>query len=346
MKIGFVINDLKTELARYTTTHLGLAAIRRGHEVFVIEVTDFACSTDGRVRARAHRATRDAFASGEAYLADLRSEEATIADLDVTDLDLLMLRNDPAEEIDRSWAKDVGITFGRLAASKGVIVLNDPAGLTMARNKKYLQYFPEEVRPRTLITRDPARIKAFAKEQDGPIILKPLAGSGGQNVFMAKPGDSNINQMIAAVRRDGYVIAQEFVPGAEEGDVRVFMMNGHVLEVDGKHAAFRRTQAEGDIRSNMHAGGSASPVVLDERIFRLAEMVRPRLVQDGMFLVGVDVIGDKIAEINVCSPGGLSTAGQLYGVDFTTSVIEALERKTDYVGFYHRSFDNTDMATL
>jgi glutathione synthase len=152
--------------------------------------------------------------------------------------------------------------------------------------------------------------------------------------------------MIAAVRRDGYVIAQEFVSGAEEGDVRVFMMNGHVLEVDGKHAAFRRTQAEGDIRSNVHAGGSASPVVLDERIFRLAEMVRPRLVQDGMFLVGVDVIGDKIAEINVCSPGGLSTAGQLYGVDFAGAVIEALERKTDYVGFYHRSFDNADMATL
>ncbi len=346
MQIGFVINDVRTEHPRYTTTQLGITAARRGHEVFVIDVSDFACAPNGRVLARARKPSRREYESGEAYLADLTTEDAAIPDLDVTSLDILMLRNDPAEEHDRPWAREAGITFGRLAASQGVIVLNDPAGLTMARNKKYLQYFPEDVRPRTLITREPARIKAFAREQGGPIILKPLAGSGGQNVFMARPGDSNLNQMIAAVRRDGYVIAQEYIPAAEQGDIRVFMMNGQILEVDGKYAAFRRTQAEGDIRSNMHAGGKASPVDLDDRIFRLSEMVRPRLVQDGMFLVGVDVIGDKIAEINVCTPGGLATAGALYGVDFTAKIIEALERKAEYVGFYHRAFDNVDMATL
>ncbi len=346
MQIGFVINDLRTEHPRYTTTQLGIAAARRGHDVFVIELGDFACAPDGRVLARARKPSHGTYESGEVYLADLASEAAVIPDLDVTGLDILMLRYDPAEEHERPWAREIGMTFGRLAATQGVIVLNDPAGLTMARNKKYLQYFPEDVRPRTLITRDPARIKAFAREQGGPIILKPLAGSGGQNVFMARPGDSNLNQMIAAVRRDGYVIAQEYIHAAEEGDIRVFMMNGRILEVNGKYAAFRRTQAEGDIRSNMHAGGKASAVELDERIFRLSEMVRPRLVQDGMFLVGVDVIGDKIAEINVCTPGGLATAGALYGVDFTEAILEALERKAEYVGFYHRSFDNADMATL
>jgi len=346
MKIGFVINDVRTEHPHYTTTYLGMTAAERGHDVFTIDVGDFACAATGHIMARARKPSEKLYVDGDAYLADLRSEAAVIPDLDVTDLDILMLRNDPAEETERTWAKDAGITFGRLAASQGVIVLNDPAGLTMARNKKYLQYFPEEVRPRTLITRDAGRIKAFAREQGGPIILKPLAGSGGQNVFLARPGDSNLNQIISAVRRDGYVIAQEYLEAAVEGDVRVFMMNGQILEVDGQFAAFRRRQAEGDIRSNMHAGGSAIPVALDDRVFRLAEMVRPRLVQDGMFLVGVDVIGDKIAEINVCTPGGLFTAGKLYGVDFNAKVVEALERKAEYVGFYHRSFDNADMATL
>ena len=112
----------------------------------------------------------------------------------------------------------------------GVVVLNDPNGLAKAMNKMYFQLFPEEVRPRTLITRDHEEIKAFAKEEGGNIVLKPLQGSGGSGVFLVNPDDkSNLNQMIDAVSRDGFVICQEYLPAAEEGDMRLFVMNGRPI---------------------------------------------------------------------------------------------------------------------
>ena len=116
------------------------------------------------------------------------------------DLDVLMLRNVPSDDfIARPWATTVATEFGRVAMRRGVIVLNDPNGLAKASSKMYLQLFPEEVRPRTLITRDHSEIKAFAKEL-GTIVLKPLQGSGGASVFLVRPDDMpNINQMIDAV---------------------------------------------------------------------------------------------------------------------------------------------------
>jgi glutathione synthase len=228
----------------------------------------------------------------------------------------------------------------------GVIVVNDPNGLAKAGSKMYLQLFPEEARPRTLITRDNSEIKDFAKEL-GTIVLKPLQGSGGASVFLVRPDDMpNLNQMIDAVSRDGFVIAQEYLPAAAEGDTRLFMMNGRPLRVKGKYAAFRRVRTGGDMRSNIHAGGKlAGPRISDEAL-RMAEIVRPKLVQDGMFLVGLDIVGDKLMEINVFSPGGLGSAQKLENVNFSTAVIQALERKVAYMGFYRRNFDNVEMATL
>jgi glutathione synthase len=100
------------------------------------------------------------------------------------------------------------------------------------------------------------------------------------------------------------------------------------------------------MRSNVHAGGKLGKALLDDDAFRLAEMVRPKLVQDGMFLVGLDIVGDKLMEINVFSPGGLGSAQKQEGVNFTDAVIDALENKVDYMTYYERSFDNAEMATL
>src|SRR5690606_31609580 len=134
-------------------------------------------------------------------------------------------------------------------------------------------------------------------------VLKPLQGSGGASVFLVRPDDiPNINQMIDAVSRDGYVIAQEYLPAATEGDMRLFMMNGRPLRVKGKYAAFRRIRSGGDMRSNGHAGGKLAEAEVTDTALRMAEIVRPKLVQDGMFLVGLDVVGDKLMEINVFSP--------------------------------------------
>jgi glutathione synthase len=259
-----------------------------------------------------------------------------------------MLRNDPAEDIGRrSWAQMAGIMFGRAALRRGVIVLNDPTALALAANKMYFQLFPEEVRPATLITRDRNDIRSFAREHGGDVVIKPLQGSGGQGVFLVRKNDlGNLNQMIEAVSRDGYVIAQEYLPDAAEGDTRLFVMNGAPLKYKGKYAAFRRRRSGDDIRSNIHAGGKKAPAEVDERALRIVEIVRPKLVADGMFLVGLDIVGDKLMEINVFSPGGLGSAQSFEGVNFAAAVIMALERKVQYMGYYQRNFNNIDMATL
>jgi glutathione synthase len=152
--------------------------------------------------------------------------------------------------------------------------------------------------------------------------------------------------MVDAVSRDGYVIAQEYLPEAQEGDMRLFLMNGQPLRYRGKYAAFRRLRSGDDMRSNIHAGGKLREAVITDQHLRIAEIVRPKVVQDGMFLVGLDIVGDKLMEINVFSPGGLGSAQKLENVNFSVAVIQALERKVAYMGFYRRNFDNVEMATL
>lgn len=347
MRIGFVVNNVETEEVGYTTTRLARSALNRGHEIVVMGVGDLAYDPDEQIRARVVRPPKLRYSTERAYLRDLQGPRAVRERITVDDLDLLLLRNDPSTEKGRrEWAKTAAVDFGRVVSRRGVVVLNDPVGLSKAANKMYFQAFPEEVRPNTLISRDRDEIRSFAREH-GHCVLKPLQGSGGEGVFLVRPDDlANINQMIEAVSRDGYVIAQEYLPKAEEGDTRLFLMNGTPLRHKGRYAAFRRIRHGGDMRSNIHAGGKLGKAMLDDDAFRLAEMVRPKLVQDGMFLVGLDIVGDKLMEINVFSPGGLGSAQKQEGVNFTEAVIDALERKVEYVGYYRRVFNNTEMATL
>jgi glutathione synthase len=349
MKIGFIVNDVQTEQAGYTTTRLAMAAVGRGHEAWLIGAGDLAYDPDDYVRARAKTVSKNGkYKSTNAFLEEIQGPRARVERICVDQLDVLMLRNDPAEDVGRrTWAQTAGIMFGRVAMRRGVIVLNDPNGLAKAMNKMYFQLFPEEVRPRTLITRDREEIKAFARDLGRDIVIKPLQGSGGQGVFRVGAGDlGNLNQMVEAVSRDGYVVAQEYLSMAAEGDMRLFMMNGQPLRYKGKYAAFRRLRTGDDIRSNIHAGGKKAEAEVTETALRIAEIVRPKLVEDGMFLVGLDIVGDKLMEINVFSPGGLGSAQSFEGVNFAHAVIIALERKVQYMGFYQRNFNNVDMATL
>lgn len=347
MRIGFLVNQIQTEQENYTTTRLGLAAVNRGHEVWVLGVGDLDYDPEGRVRARAVTLPKQRYVTALSYLTDLQSKKQFRQRITICDLDVLMLRNLPAEDyLTRPWAVTVATEFARLAMNNGVIVLNDPNGLAQAASKMYFQMFPEEVRPRTLISRDREEIKHFAR-QEGTIVIKPLQGAGGASVFLVRPSDiPNLNQMIDAVSRDGYVIAQEYLSGAEEGDVRLFMMNGVPLQSKGHFAAFRRIRTGGDLRSNVHVGGAKAAAVVDATILRVAEIVRPKLVQDGMFLVGLDVVGDKLMEINVFSPGGLGNAQLFEKVNFSSLVIEAIERKVNYKRFHGARFSNTSLCTL
>jgi glutathione synthase len=349
VKIGFLVNDIDTETPGYSTTRLAMAAISRGHEAWVMTPGDFAYDPDEKVKARAKHAPKDKYGptAGAAYLTGLKGKHARTRRICVDDLDVLMLRNDPSQDAADPWRQQAGIDFGRVAMRNGVIVLNDPNGLGKAMNKMYFQLFPEEVRPRTLITRDRDEIKEFVKEEGGRAVLKPLQGSGGKGVFLVDhASNKNLNQMIDALTRDGYVIAQEYLEEAEQGDTRLFMMNGRPLRYKGKYAAFRRIRQGDDIRSNVHAGGTIAPAEITERELRIAEVVRPKLVTDGMFLVGLDIVGGKLMEVNVFSPGGLGSAQKFEKVNFANAVIGSLERKVEYMTSYRRRFSNVQMATL
>lgn len=349
MKIGFVVNDVDTEMPKYSSTRLAMAAANREHEVWLMGVGDLAQNPEGQVVAKARGPGSKTYRSLKTFLTDVQGEPELQGEAIVVDeLDVLLLRNDPADDAqDRPWAQTSGILFGQIAASHGVMVFNDPVHLADAINKTYFQHFPEEVRPKTLISRDIADIKDFIADCGGRAVLKPLQGSGGQGVFLVdQDGKLNVNQIVETLIRDGYAVAQEYLDAAEEGDVRMFVMNGVPLEVDGQHAAFRRVNVNDDVRSNMSAGGEAKPVKVTPEMLQLVEMVKPKLVQDGMFLVGLDIVGEKLMEVNVFSPGGLGSAGEIGEVDFASKVIEALEHKLVLRDGYGRSLPNVALATL
>jgi glutathione synthase len=349
MTIGFVVNDINTERPGYATVFLAQRMHNLGHTVFLMGVGDLAYYPDGFMGATAVQADpKHKYKSPATYLEAIQGEKANKVRVTAPDLDVLMLRNDPSAEGEgRAWAQNAGIIFGQLALRHGVIVLNDPTSLSDAVNKMYFQHFPEAVRPRTLITRDKEEIKQFFQEQKNNIILKPLQGSGGSGVFMVKKNDAtNLNQIVEAISRDGYVIAQEYLPQATQGDVRLFVVNGEALQYKGKYCALRRVGAKDDIRSNLHAGGSAQPVKVDQTMLDLVELVRPKLIQDGMFMVGLDIVGSKLMEINVFSPGGLPGISELEGVDFSIPIIEALERKVHYKKTYGTQIDNKTVAMI
>lgn len=348
MRIVFVVNDVQTEQAGYTTTRLGMSAVNHGHEAWTLGVGDFVYKPDGSIHANARAVSGKEYDSLETYMQEIQGDDARQEQVSLDDVDVLMLRNDPSEDTaDRAWAQTTGILFGQLAVQRGTIVVNDPSNLANALNKTYFQHFPEQVRPKTCISRDPEEIKEFIASQGGRGVIKPLQGSGGSSVFLVRKADApNLNQMIEAVIRDGYCIAQEYLPAAKEGDIRLFVMNGRPLEHQGKYAAFRRVNKTGDMRSNMHSGGESEAVEIDDDALRLVEMVGPKLIADGMFLVGLDIVKDKLMEINVFTPGGLGSAQQATGVDFTEIVIADLERKVRGKKYYGRNISNAQMATM
>ena len=123
-------------------------------------------------------------------------------------------------------------------------------------------------------------------------------------------------------------------------------MNGVPLQIDGKYAALRRVASPDDIRSNIHAGGTAEAVEIGDTELQVAELIRPKLIADGMFLVGIDIVGDKILEVNVFSPGNLGSCSRLAGVDFSVPIVNALERKVQIASQYQHAFDNKHLAML
>ncbi|MCT1459826.1 glutathione synthetase [Aestuariimicrobium sp. p3-SID1156] len=347
MRIGFVVNDVHTEDAGYTTTRLAMQAHSMGHEAYLMGIGDFTYETDGSVAAHGRTCGGKSYRSLERFLADVQRPERDEI-INIHDFDVVMLRSDPAvDATDQPWANNAGVAFGRLMVAGGVLVVNDPTSLAHALSKAYFQHFPEAVRPKTLISRDQERLQEFVKDLGGRAVLKPLQGSGGAGVFLVTKEEApNLNQIIEAIARDGYVVAQEYLPEAAEGDVRMWLMNGEPLKVNGKYAAFRRRNDTSDMRSNVSAGGSVVEAKVTDTMLEIADIVRPKLVDDGMFLVGLDIVGDKLMEVNVFSPGGLGISQKLYEENFAEAVIGDLERKVGMRRHYPTGVTNKSLATL
>lgn len=348
MRLGFYVTDLGTEHFQYLTYRLAWTALLRKHEIFHFDATSLTYDADGIVRITCKYVPRSRYTTPKAYFEALSGPNAIEEKIDIGDLDVLMLRSDPSlSQGALAWKQTLGIQFGQLARNRGVLVVNNPAGLTRSLDKMYLQLFPESVRPRSIITRSKKDIKEFAKTENDNIILKPVQGSSGKGVFIVEKDQyRNLNQIVEALAPDGYIIAQEYLPAATAGDTRVFVMDGKPLEHKGKFAAFRRVRKGDDVRSNVHVGGKIARARITDEILQIVEKVRPRLIRDGMFLVGLDIVGTKVLEINVFCPGGLGNAQRLEGVDFSTVVIEQLERKVFMAKYYKEKWYNVDVTTL
>ncbi|HEY9091771.1 glutathione synthase [Parasphingorhabdus sp.] len=348
IKIAFVVNSVETEQDNYTTIRLARRAAARGHDVALIGLGDFIYDWHGTICAMATIANKTKFKNDKNFLAHLQDKSASRQRIEVEKYDILMLRSDPAEELgSRSWAPSSSLLFAQIAAAHGVIVLNDPKHLTDAVNKTYFQGFPEEIRPATTITREPDEIVAFLKAHDDKGVIKPLQGSGGQGVFIINEANrQNLNQIMEAVIRDGYAIVQEYLPAASKGDLRMITLNGKPLEVDGQFACLHRFSKSDDPRSNISAGGGVELVKPDAVAMKVAEIVGPKLIEDGMYLTGLDIAGDKMMEINVDTPGGLTYIEDLSEVNFSGAIIDDLERKVRLNRQYGGTLTNRQLAVL
>ena len=327
MRLALFVNDVATEVDEYTSTRLARAAAQGGHEVWYVGVGDVELGeSDGQLVARARAAELDEDDTLESFMKRIKERDAERIVLD--DLDAVLLRNESIDELqERPWASPLAVVFGQMLKARGVTVVNDPMSLIRAGSKLYLEEFPERIRPRSLVTRDPDAIRRFVGRV-GRSVVKPLYGAKGRNVFMIEDeGDANLAQMTEAVLQDGYAIVQEFVDGGEHGDARIFLLEGQILERDGKLAAFRRVPNGNDPRANISAGGRSVPLEIGDVERGIVEAMSEKLVADGMYFVGIDVIGEKVVEINPESPGGMQSIERLYEIDVCPTVIEALERR-------------------
>jgi len=226
-------------------------------------------------------------------------------------------------------------------------IINDIDGLRKANNKLYPASFHDnEIIPVTYVSKSKTVLKkAILESPNDRMILKPLAGYGGRGVIvLEKSALHNINSLldfyISGTKEGNYVILQEFIEGAEEGDVRVLMLNGQPL------GAYRRIPARDDIRSNIKAGGSARKHTMTKKEKLICQRIGPKLVADGLYFVGLDIINGKLIEINVCSPGGITrinafnrTRLQKKVIDFLEEVISARENAIERKKQFKRMID-------
>jgi glutathione synthase len=320
VRVGFLINDFDSLVPSQTTAMMMDAACTLGHEPLVFGVAELGVDVSGHIVASARTWSGPSSSLSENVAAVHAATPARVA---VDSLDAVLIRTNPARD-PRQWAHDAALQLMARARDLGVTVRNDPDGLRDAGSKVLLATLPASIRPATLLSCDRAELVAFVRDAPGPTVLKPARGTRGADVFRLEPDSSNLAVVVDVLLRQGFVVAQEFVPEAVGGDTRVVVLDGAPLERDGHVCAIRRLPAGGDFRSNLHAGGTAAPAEVTPGMLEAIATLAPTLRSWGLRLVGLDFLGDKLCEINAFSTGGFRDAERFSGQPFTRLAVEAL----------------------
>jgi glutathione synthase len=310
MHFVVIMDPVATVLPEADTTFALIEeAHRRGHRV------DHCLNTDlfldrGRLYARVAQATPQRTAAVPLALAPAE-------DLCLHDVDAIWIRSDPPFDDNYLWCTQL---LDRVKPD--TFVLNDPRGLREANEKLYTCAFPA-LMPETLVTNHKQRIRDFVTRVGGQAVIKPIGGRGGEGVLVLRTGDPNVNAIIEATTLEGRRMAmvQVFLPEVKIGDKRILVLDGEPL------GAVLRVPAGDEVRSNLRVGGRAVKATIDQDDRRIIEALAPSLRRDGLWFVGLDVIGGKLTEVNVTSPTGIQSMVRLDQVAHSATVIDWIERR-------------------
>lgn len=292
-----------------TTFALMLEAQARGHRVLYVDPADLGVDSE-RVRATARtlelRRVRGSHCDvGEPRLVHLDDE-----------VDVAFQRKDPP--VDAAYV----VTTQILSLCRRTLVLNRPEGILAANEKLYALHFPE-LMAETLVTRHIAELRDFMGKLGGEMVVKPLDGRGGEGVFHVHNADRNQGSILEQATNFGArrAMAQRYLPEVARGDKRILLLEGEVL------GALLRVPSPEELRANLHVGGRAERAEISDVDRRIVERIAPRLRADGLFFVGIDVIGDRLTEVNVTSPTGIQEMGRLDGVAYEARVLDRVEAR-------------------
>lgn len=313
MRILFVMDTLdRVHPQKDTTFGFIQAAVGLGHTCLHCLIHDVSADGD-----RAQAPVREV-----AYAPDGLSLVGERRFIDLTQVDAIMIRKDPPFDAAYLYA-----TLILEMVKDRTLVVNDPRGLRDANEKLYALHFAKWM-PETLVTSDRDAIHAFVEKAGGRGVIKPLDGAGGFGVVGLKSDDGNARAIVDLLTLEGKQLAmvQRYLPSVSVGDKRVILLDGEPL------GAILRVPPEGDLRSNIHVGGSVVPTQLTAREKELVADIAPRLRADGLFFVGLDLIGEHLTEVNVTSPTGIRELSEFEGKRRSDDVIHWIERRVKAMG--------------
>lgn len=236
----------------------------------------------------------------------------------LADLDAVLMRKDPPFDTEYVYAT----YMLERAEDEGCLIVNKPQSLRDANEKLFTAWF-SEFTPTTLVTRSSAKIRAF-HEKHKDVILKPLDGMGGASIFRIKEKDANLGVIIETLteHESRYCMAQAFIPDIKDGDKRILIVDGEPMPY-----SLARIPAKGETRGNLAAGGRGVAQPLSESDWHIANTIGPVLKEKGLIFVGLDVIGDKVTEINVTSPTCIQEIDNAYGTNIAGKLMDAIEKR-------------------